>query len=284
MSIKHGILYVVATPIGNLEDFSARARRVLSEVDFIVAEDSRHSRRLLSHHRIATPVKAYHDHNERRMAPALVDKLLQGAAMALISDAGMPLISDPGYHLVRAAHRASIPVVSIPGPCSVVSALSIAGLPVDRFVFEGYLPKTSLARQQRLKLLQNERRTMVFFEAPHRMLGCLRDMIDYFGPERIAAIAREMTKKYESMYRGTLGALFEWLKQDAKRRKGEFVVMVEGAREIAEPSDDAERVLAVLLKALPLKQAVSLAGEITRLKKNDLYTLALALKRGAGAH
>lgn len=279
MSIRRGILYIVATPIGNLEDFSARARRILGDVDLILAEDTRHSRRLLQHFGIATPVKAYHDHNERQLAPALVEKLLRGTNIALISDAGMPLISDPGYHLVRAAHRSGAAVVSVPGPCALVSALSIAGSPANRFVFEGYLPSRASTRQRHLATLRNESRTMVFYEAPHRVLGCLKDMADCFGPERPAAIARELTKQYENVHCDSLGSLLEWLKEDTKRRKGEFVLIVEGAVKAAESVDNAQWVLEVLLRALPLKQAVLLAEEITRLKKNDLYALALKLKR-----
>ena len=279
MSIRRGILYIVATPIGNLEDLSTRAQRILGDVDLILAEDTRHSRRLLQHFGIATPVKAYHDHNERQLAPALIQKLLQGTNMALISDAGMPLISDPGYHLVRAAHRSGAVVVSVPGPCALVSALSIAGFPADRFVFEGYLPSRASTRRQHLESLRNELRTMVFYEAPHRVLSCLSDMAACFGRERPAAIARELTKQYENVRCDSLGNLVDWLKEDAKRTKGEFVLILEGAARSSPSVDDAKRVLDVLLRALPLKQAVLLTEEITRVRKNELYGIALQLKR-----
>ena len=210
MSIIKGALYIVATPIGNLEDLSPRAKMVLENVDLIVAEDTRHSKPMLNQYGIKTKIRAYHDYNERTQAPVLIQQLQAGASIALISDAGTPLICDPGYHLLVAAHAAEIKVIPIPGPSALISALSVAGFSSDKFIFEGYLPTKKTARRQRLKLLKNEIRTVVFYEAPHRILACIEDAISCFGSERQAVIAKEITKLHENIQRSTLTEILEW--------------------------------------------------------------------------
>jgi 16S rRNA (cytidine1402-2'-O)-methyltransferase len=278
-----GILYIVATPIGNLNDISLRALEILKSVDCILAEDTRHSHTLLQNYSISTKAMALHEHNERERALQLLQRLQKGESIALISDAGTPLISDPGYHLVREARNAGIRVVPIPGACAAIAALSAAGLPTDRFAFEGFLPAKSAARTQRLQSLQKESRTLVFYEAPHRFLDLLIDLRDIFGPEREAVIARELTKLFETIKGGTLAEICEWVSSDANQQKGEIVVMVEGAREVTDAENaEAERLLTILLAELPLKQAVDLAAKITGQKKNAVYQAALAMKNKSG--
>ncbi len=278
MSQRPGVLYVVATPIGNLEDISARALKVLKEAGMVAAEDTRHSGTLLSHFGIRTPLISLHDHNEAERAPMLVARLLAGESVALISDAGTPLISDPGFDLVRAARAAGITVTPIPGASALVAALSVSGLPTDRFVFEGFLPAKAGARRERLELLSLEPRTLVFYESVHRLKESLDDMAAAFGPERPAVLARELTKLHEGVIEGSLQALAEWATSDPAAGKGEVVVMIAGAAAQDGTADrDAERVLKTLLKELPVKQAAALAAEITGLKKNQLYDRALEL-------
>ena len=273
-----GTLYIVATPIGNLQDMTPRAVQTLSSVDLIAAEDTRHSRKLTQHFSIDTPLTPLHDHNERHCSEDLLEKLAQGQNIALISDAGTPLISDPGYFFVHEARQRNIDVVPIPGACAVVAALSISGLPTDRFVFEGFLPAKSQGRLQRLHSVQSETRTLVYYESPHRILACLNDMKTVFGEERQIVLARELTKTYETVLSSSISAVLEHLDTNPTQIKGEMVVLVSGAPVIeVEAHEDASllHLLDCLLEELPLKQAVSLAVKITGHKKNSIYKLAV---------
>ncbi|HET8710563.1 MAG TPA: 16S rRNA (cytidine(1402)-2'-O)-methyltransferase [Spongiibacteraceae bacterium] len=272
-------LYIVATPIGNLDDMVPRAVAVLQSVALIAAEDTRHSRRLLDHFNIATRCVAYHDHSGPHELVALLDELRAGRSVALISDAGTPLISDPGYRLIDAVLAEGITVVPIPGACAAIAALSAAGLPTDRFVFEGFLPAKAQARQQRLQALQREQRTLVFYEAPHRLFDTLRDLVEIFGDDRIAVLARELTKLYETIHRAALKELCEWAIANEQNR-GECVLVVHGDTRAQSLDAEAEHVLRVLLDELSVKQAAALAAKITGLKKNDLYQQALDWQRG----
>ena len=274
------VLYVVATPIGNLGDMVPRAVAILQSVALIAAEDTRHSRRLLDYFDIHTRCVAYHDHSDSADLAELLTELQSGNSVALISDAGTPLVSDPGYRLVDAALTAAIKVVPIPGSCAAIAALSAAGLPTDRFVFEGFLSAKTQARQQRLAELQREQRTLVFYEAPHRLFDMLRDCADIFGATRSGALAREISKLHETIRRAPLGELLRWALETGQDR-GECVVMVHGDQREAELDVEHERVLRLLLDELPVKQAATLAAKITGLKKNDLYALALAWKNSA---
>jgi 16S rRNA (cytidine1402-2'-O)-methyltransferase len=278
--IRAGVLSIVATPIGNREDISARALGVLKAVSLIAAEDTRHSKKLLAHYGIGTPLLSVHEHNEREVAGRLVQRLLAGEDIALISDAGTPLISDPGFHLVRVARQAGIRVIPLPGPSALVAALSVSGLPTDRFAFEGFLPAKQAARRQRLQGLAATTATLVFYESSHRILDCLADMSACLGGAREASIARELTKTFETVLTGTLSGLLERLRADSHQQKGEFVVMVQGAppRDPAEVDAVSGQVLAILMSELPLKQAVSLAARITGASRNVLYQQGLKLK------
>ncbi|NOZ37248.1 MAG: 16S rRNA (cytidine(1402)-2'-O)-methyltransferase [Gammaproteobacteria bacterium] len=274
-------LYVVATPIGNLADFSPRAVEVLQRVDLIAVEDTRHSARLLQHFAIKTPMQALHEHNERKSALSFLQGIESGQSLALISDAGTPLLSDPGYHLVRLARERGIRVVPVPGACAAIAALSVAGLATDRFRFEGFLSAKSGARRQQLEHLKHETLTLLFYESPHRIEDSLADMQAIFGDQRQAVLARELTKTFETIRNGTLAELSQWVAGDANQRKGEIVLLVQGAA-VADPDDldaSAERVLKILLQDLPLKQAVGLATEITGVRKKKLYTRGLELKQ-----
>ncbi|MES2218788.1 MAG: 16S rRNA (cytidine(1402)-2'-O)-methyltransferase [Pseudomonadota bacterium] len=275
-----GILYIVATPIGNLQDMSLRAIEILKSVSGIVAEDTRHSQPLLQHFSIATPVAALHEHNERERTQQLLQRLQKGEDIALISDAGTPLISDPGYYLVREAQQAGIRVVPIPGACAAIAALSAAGLATDRFIFEGFLPAKAGARDHRLTALRNESRTLVFYEAPHRVLDLLQAMLTIYGPERRVVIARELTKLFETIKSAPLQELVEWVSADPNQQRGEIVILVEGLKEIADSTLlEMQRILTTLLTDLPLKQAVELTAKITGIKKNEVYALALEIKQ-----
>jgi len=274
---RAGMLYVVATPIGNLEDLSPRARQVLSEVDLVAAEDTRHSGSLLVHFGIHTPLISLHEHNEGERAAELLEKLRGGARIALVSDAGTPLISDPGFDLVRAARKAGICVTPIPGACALVAALSVSGLPTDRFVFEGFLPAKSAARRERLAELAAETRTLVFYESVHRLLESLQDIAAAFGADRPAVLARELTKLHEGVREAPLSDLAEWAGRDPVAGKGEVVLVVAGATNAPVSGAEMERILKVLLTELPVKQAAALAAEITGLNKNPLYQRALEL-------
>ena len=278
MSIIKGVLYIVATPIGNLEDLSPRAKMVLENVDLIVAEDTRHSKPMLNQFGIGTKVRAYHDHNEREQTPILIEQLQAGASIALISDAGTPLICDPGYHLLLAAHAEKIKVIPIPGPSALISALSVAGFSSEKFVFEGYLPARQTARQQRLQELKNETRTLVFYEAPHRILASIEDAIICLGDERQVVIAKEITKRHENIQRGTLNELMDWLHSDKDLTKGEFVVVVQGDASSQFDTQEASRILKILLADHSVKEAAKLTSEIMQGNRNDIYKLAMDLK------
>jgi len=272
---------VVATPIGNLDDLSPRALLTLNEVNLIAAEDTRHSSKLLRHFGILTPVTAFHEHNERAKAAELVASLNSGKSIALISDAGTPLVSDPGYRLVRAAHAAGIRVVPLPGACAAIVALSVSGLPSDRFAFEGFPPVKSAARRVWFEALASEPRTLIVYESPHRIVESLHDMIAVFGAAREAVYARELTKQFETVRHATLDELVRWVAEDANQQRGEIVVLIHAAAPAdAETSEDAARILRILIKELPVSQAAALAAEITGQKKNQLYDLALQLKPG----
>lgn len=276
-----GTLYVVATPIGNLEDISARALRVLADVALIAAEDTRHSARLMQHFGITTPLAACHEHNERDEGGRFIKRLLGGEDVALISDAGTPLISDPGYHLVKAARAAGIRVVPIPGACALISALCAAGLPSDRFIFEGFLPAKQVARRSRLEHLREEPRTLIFYEAPHRILDALNDLEAVFGPDRPAVLGRELTKTFETLQGLPLAQLRAWVESDSNQQRGECVLVV-GGWQAPQGGDAVDantlRVLRLLLAELPVKRAAAVAAEITGVKKNLLYLLALQEK------
>lgn len=273
-----GCLYVVATPIGNLEDITARALRVLTEVELIAAEDTRHSSRLLQHFSISTPLVSCHDHNERAESVTLIKRMEQGASIALISDAGTPLISDPGYHLVAQAHAAGIKVVPVPGVSAVIAALSAAGLPSDRFVFEGFLPAKEGARQKYLQSLEQENRTMIFYEAPHRVLDSVRAMVEVFGGERQAVLARELTKTFETIKGASLAELAQWIAEDTNQQRGECVLLVKGVDTKAAADDisvEAQSMLKLLCTELPLKKAAAMTAQITGVRKNLLYQWGL---------
>lgn len=267
-----GTLHVVATPIGNRGDLSPRAQQVLRDVDAICAEDTRHTRPLLQQLGIDTPLLALHEHNEAAMAEQLVQRLLQGQSLALVSDAGTPLISDPGFRLVQAARGAGIRVSPVPGPCAFVAALSVAGLPSDRFVFEGFLPAKAGARRERLQALADESRTVVLYESAHRIQDTLADAVAVLGGERRAVLARELTKLFETVLDGTLQQLSATLQADANQRKGEFVLLLAGA------DDDAERRLRhgrmlfdKLAEHLPPSKAAKLAADLSGAPRKALY-------------
>ncbi len=273
-----GTLYVVATPIGNLEDLTPRAHQTLAQVALIAAEDTRHTGRLLSHFGLKTALMALHEHNEEQVVPAIVERLAGGQSVALVSDAGTPLVSDPGYRLVRAAHAESITVSPLPGASAVTAALSVAGLPTDRFCFEGFAPARGAARRQWLESLSAETRTLVMYVAVHRIGDCLADMVEAFGPERQAFIGRELTKMHEQTIRGPLSALCRMLDDETIASKGEFVVVVEGAREQPRSDVDVDRLLRDLREHLPAKVAAAIAARATGARKNALYQRLLELE------
>ncbi|MCG7896915.1 MAG: 16S rRNA (cytidine(1402)-2'-O)-methyltransferase [Candidatus Thiodiazotropha lotti] len=279
--MSKGVLYVVATPIGNLDDLTPRAVEILKQVDFIAAEDTRHTRPLLRHYAIDTPMRSLHQFNERAKMETLLAELDQGSSIALVSDAGTPLISDPGFPLVRGYAAVGGEIVPIPGASALACALSAAGLPTDRFLFAGFPPRSRSQRQKWLQDLTTERATLVFYEASHRVVESLEDMSASFGSERDAVIAREMTKTYETFLRGNLESLLQILQQDEDQRKGEFVILIEGSTVVSQTrvEVDVEQMLITLLAELPLKQAVSLASKVTGIKKNKLYNQALELSR-----
>ncbi len=286
-----GRLYVVATPIGNLGDLSPRARAVLSACALIAAEDTRHTGALLKHFDIHTPMVSLHEHNELKRTPELLLRMQSGAEIALVSDAGTPGISDPGFDLVRASAAAGLDIIAIPGPCALVAALSICALPTDRFCFEGFLPARAAARRERLDALAEEPRTLVFYESPHRVRDMLADCAGALGPGRAAALAREITKLHESLYRGSLAQLALRAGAEADFARGEIVLVVAGAApghgDAAGGADGhggaLDRVLKPLLKELPLKQAAHLAAQIGAVRENEAYKRALQLKQAYGA-
>lgn len=269
---KPGTLWVAATPIGNLGDLSPRAQQVLRESGVIACEDTRHSRPLLQHFGIATPSTALHEHNERAAVAALLARLHEGQDVALISDAGTPLISDPGYRLVRAARAAGIPVSPVPGACAAIAALSAAGLPSDRFVFEGFLPAKPAARRARLRELGDESRTLVLYESSHRILECCADLVATFGAEREAALLREITKLHETHLGATLGEIAERIETDPEQRLGEFVLVVAGRVEDADTQlVEGRRVFALLREELPPARAAKLAAAISGAPRKMIY-------------
>lgn len=277
--MNSGILYLIATPIGNLGDLSPRACETLKQVDLIAAEDTRHSARLLQHYGITTSMMAVHEHNEAQQTEKLIARLQNDESIAVISDAGTPLISDPGAPLVLAAHQAGIRVEPVPGPCAAISALSASGLPASKFIFEGFLPAKKSSRRSHLESLMQEHRTMIFYESPHRLMASMEDLIAVFGDDRPATLARELTKRFETIRLSTLAELYQWLQADANQQKGEFVLLVAGMKKREVEADDGEliRVLTILLTDLPLKQAAQLAGKITGTKRNHAYEVALRL-------
>ena len=274
-----GTLFVVATPIGNLEDLSPRARQTLAIVDLIAAEDTRHTGRLLSHFGIKTRLLALHDHNEGELAQRLVDDLIAGKDIALVSDAGTPLVSDPGYRLVTAAHCAGIVVSPIPGPSAVTAALSVAGLPTDRFCFEGFLPSKTKARGDVLASLANETRTMIFYVSVHRIAATLGGLVDAFGGDRPAFLGRELTKLHEQSVHATLGELLDQTADGTITGKGEFVIIVGGSPEPLTSSLDIDRLLVELSVVLPGKDVAKIIARATGEKRNSLYERLLELNK-----
>ncbi len=285
MSHPSGCLYVVATPIGNLEDLSARARRILGEVDLIAAEDTRHSARLLQHLGLGTRMLSLHQHNESAQTAELLERLQRGQRIALISDAGTPLLSDPGFELVRAARAAGLPVFAVPGPSALVAALSVAGLPADRFVFEGFLPHKTVARRRVLEGLARETRTVVCYESSHRIAEALQDVMAVLGSERRIALARELTKIHEQVVAGTALEVRDWLAADANHSLGEFVLLIAAAPQEREPeriSVTVDELLRALLGAMGVSEAARVAAGLSGLKKNALYERALRLQAETG--
>jgi len=277
MTGKTGCLYVVATPIGNLDDMTRRAVEVLGAVDVIAAEDTRHSRVLLQHYGIATAMIPLHEHNEERQIPKLMRQLGRGQSIALISDAGTPLISDPGYRLVRAAHEHGIRPVPVPGPSAMTALLSVAGLPVDHFRFEGFPPAKTAARRAALDSLAAETVGLVFYESSHRVMASLEDMCNAFGADRMCCVGRELSKRYESLYRGTLAAVLEALSADSRQQRGEFVILVQGHEATGDRAEtEGRRIMDILLGELPVSQAASLAARISGARRRSLYEYGLS--------
>lgn len=278
--MTRAILYVVSTPIGNLDDLSPRAVETLKKVDLIAAEDTRHSGRLMQHFAISTPMLAVHDHNERQRALMLVEKLAQGQSIALISDAGTPLISDPGYHLVSAVRQAGYKVVPVVGACALIAGLSVSGLATDRFSFYGFLPAKSSGRTQDLQQLAKVTHTQVFYESPHRIVAMVKDIVAVMGEKRQLVLARELTKTFETVYGGPAADVQAWLIADHHQQKGEFVVLIEGAQpeQLQDIGPKEERMLTLLLAELPIKKAAAITASITGHKKKALYNRALELQ------
>ena len=277
-----GILYVVATPIGNLQDVTLRALDILRNVDAIAAEDTRHTAHLLTHFAIQKKLLAVHEHNERKAAAALIARLQAGESVALVTDAGTPGISDPGAVLVDEVRMAGLAVVPVPGASAVVAALSAAGIVTSGFYFYGFLPASGASRRRELAALKAQTVTLAFYEAPHRIVASIEDMAEVLGGERRLTLARELTKTFETFHRCSLAEASAWLQEDANRQRGEFVLLVESAPVKSEQGlgEESQRILELLLAELPLKQAVKLATEITGEKKNALYQLALELQDG----
>lgn len=275
-----GQLFIVATPIGNLADFSARAIEVLKSVDVIAAEDTRHSKYLLQHYVIQTSTISLHEHNEQQRSDALCQRLLAGESVALISDAGTPLISDPGYRLVTTVRDAGIRVIPIPGCCALITALSASGLASDRFSFEGFLPAKSSARKQVMESLKSDARTLIFYESPRRLLAALEDAVLIFGEQRQACLARELTKLHETIETRPLVDLIDWVKADDNQQRGECVLLIEGSQnEATADEQEVSRLLKILLTELPVKKAAAMVANITGGSKNEAYQLALKLQQ-----
>jgi 16S rRNA (cytidine1402-2'-O)-methyltransferase len=276
-----GILYVVATPIGNLEDLTFRALRVLREVDLVAAEDTRHSRKLFAHYGIGTALTPYHEHNEAKKTGHLLELLQQGRNIALITDAGTPAVADPGYRLVRACREAGLPVAAVPGAAAVTTALSVAGLPTDRFAFEGFLPAKTVARREKLRILRHETRTVAFYETPHRLVATLRDVVEELGAQREVAVVRELTKLHEEVVRGGAGEVLGDFSSRSQVR-GEIVLLLAPAAEAEAAVQDVPQALRMLLKeGVPLRQAVKEVAKASGQAGDEVYRQALEIKRGA---
>lgn len=273
-----GILYIVATPIGNLQDITQRALETFTQVDLIAAEDTRHSGLLLNHYGIKKPFFALHDHNEQQKAELLVEKLQQGTNIALISDAGTPLISDPGFHLVRKCRQAGLKVVPLPGACAAITALCASGIASDRFCFEGFLPAKPKARKDKLQNIAEEDRTLIFYESTHRILDSLEDIETVLGADRYIVLAREITKTWETISGDTVTNLRQWLTEDPNRIKGEMVLIIEGKPKTEENDSinpQAIKALTLIAKELPLKKAAAIVAELYGYKKNALYQFGI---------
>lgn len=280
-SKDHGTLYLVGTPIGNLDDMVPRAIEVLQSVDFIAAEDTRRAGQLLQHFSISTPTQAYHDHNESQASEAFIGKILDGQSLALISDAGMPLISDPGYSLVQLAREKGVEVSVVPGPCAAILALCASGLPTDQFGFYGFPPAKSSARRKWYSELAERAETLVFYESPHRILGSLEDAAESFGSDRQISLARELTKKFETWYLGSFEEVMQRIESEDHAQKGEFVLVIAGSR--GQPAEDSEieRLMKILIPDLGVKKAAAAVAEILGVKKNLCYQIGLDLKAEA---
>jgi 16S rRNA (cytidine1402-2'-O)-methyltransferase len=277
--MAEAVLYIVATPIGNLDDMVPRALKILQTVDVIAAEDTRHSSRLMQHFSITTPMIACHDHNEEYVAGKLIEKLRQGEQIALISDAGTPLISDPGYRVVSQVRDAGFSVVPVPGACAMVAALCASGLPSDRFIFEGFLPAKESGRRQRLQRIADETATLIYYESPHRIVASLSTIVEVLGAEREVVIARELTKTFETIKALPAAEMVAWVASDHNQQKGEIVLLVRGApkREQGDAlAADTLRVLKILAAEVGDKQGALLAAKITGEKKNKLYKWLIA--------
>lgn len=275
---------MVATPIGNLDDISQRALQVLKEVDLVAAEDTRHSRKLLSFFGLETPLFSLHEHNERDKTQRVLEKLEAGQSIALISDAGTPLISDPGYPLVNECRLRGIEVIPVPGPSAVITALSVSGLPTDRFLFCGFPPRQPGKRREFFESLKKQTATLVFYESSHRITDCLDDALAVFGHDRPACVARELTKLYETVKTATLNDLQDFVSNDADQQKGEFVLIIQGVSQAEKTDDtaiDVDKLLAALLEELPVKKTAALTAKLTGHKKNELYQRALELKENS---
>ncbi|WP_252179334.1 16S rRNA (cytidine(1402)-2'-O)-methyltransferase [Endozoicomonas sp. 4G] len=278
--MSESTLFIVSTPIGHLDDMTPRAIEVLKQVSVIAAEDTRHSRKLLNHFGIETPMVPCHEHNEKHQAEVLLARLQQGDSVALISDAGTPLISDPGFVLVRRVREQGIKVVPVPGACALVAALSVSGLPTDRFYFEGFLPAKSSGRKKRLEALGSMTHTWAVYESTHRILDSLADFREVLGGDRYIVLAREMTKTFETVLAGKVAVVEKILQEDANQCRGEFVVLVEGAEEQKEEAVDPETVklLQRLLQELPAKKAAAVIADVSGYRKKQLYELSLTMK------
>lgn len=277
--VEAGHLYIVATPIGNLGDISSRALDILTQVDMIACEDTRHTQKLLSNFSIKNKTLSLHDHNERQRQDYITTLLAEGKSIAMVSDAGTPLISDPGFHIVKHLRSLNFSIVPIPGPCALITALCASGLPTDRFTFEGFLPSKSGARKTTLANLANEERTMVFYDAPRRAIDTVEDIVDVLGAERQIVLARELTKTFETIHNDTAGNLLTWLQGDPNQLKGEMVLIIEGKK--IDPQAISPQIidtLKLLLKELPPKKACAITAEIYGVKKNVLYDVALTIK------
>ena len=272
-----GTIFVVATPIGNLGDLTPRAREILAGVSLIAAEDTRHTRQLLQSFGIEAKLTSLHDHNEAEKSAELIDRVARGDSLAIVSDAGTPLISDPGFSLIAAARQRAVPVIAIPGACAAIAAISVSGLPADRFTFEGFLPAKNAARRSRLDALAAETRTLIFYEAPHRLREVLDDMASIFSSERHATVCRELTKRFETTYSGSLAELSATAANDENMSRGEIVIVVAGAAAAKQESVafDAQQLLRALLDELPPAQAAKIAARVTGMRRAALYDLAM---------